>query len=172
VALLLLTLASAALLAPLPGCAGREAPQPAHPLVGQRFGFSLPDRQGQKVGPDQYAGRVVLVDLWATWCKPCALSLPIYAKIERELGPAGLTVLGVSIDEDDEILQAYLDEHPLPFPILRDPNQSLPARINAEAMPTLVLIGRSGLVAYVHSSFRQGDEQVVEAEVRRALAAR
>jgi peroxiredoxin len=139
--------------------------------VGQPFTFALPDLEGKIVRPDQFRGRVVLVDLWATWCKPCALSLPIYAKLARELGPAGLTVIGVSIDEDDETLRDYLTEHPLPFAILRDPEQSLPAQIKAEAMPTLVLMDRDGRIAYVHSSFREGEEVAIEQEIRRALEA-
>jgi thiol-disulfide isomerase/thioredoxin len=164
-------LALTMLLALLPSCGAASTTKPAHPLVGQPFTFALPDLAGKTVRPEQFRGRVVLVDLWATWCKPCALSLPIYAELSRELSPQGLTVVGISIDEDDEVLRGYLTAHPLPFPILRDPEQILPARIKAEAMPTLVLLGRDGRVVYVHSSFREGEEAVIEQEIRRALAA-
>ncbi|MBW2455142.1 MAG: TlpA family protein disulfide reductase [Deltaproteobacteria bacterium] len=157
-----------ALLVTLAAC-GAAQPSASHTRGLETLSFSLPNTQGQQVSPADFAGRVVLVDIWATWCKPCMLSLPFYADLHERYEAQGLTILGVNIDEEAGTLAEYLVEHPLPFTVLRDPQSSLPASLDVETMPTSVLIGRDGRVLYVHDGFDDGEQVEVEERVVAAL---
>lgn len=77
--------------------------------------------QGGEVDRESYRGRVVLVNFWATWCPPCVEEMPSLERLHRTLGPEGLVVLGVSIDEDGGALQDFVKRAGVTFPILRDP---------------------------------------------------
>lgn len=76
---------------------------------------------GEEVDRESYRGRVVLVNFWATWCPPCVEEMPSLERLHRTLGPEGLVVLGVSIDEDSGALQDFVKRAGVTFPILRDP---------------------------------------------------
>lgn len=145
------------------GSAGRAAPE--------RFDLALPDLSGKQVKLTDFAGQVVLVDLWATWCKPCEASMPFYAELQRRLGPRGFKVLAVSVDEDDADVTRWVEGRDLPFTILRDPGGSVPAQLAIDTMPTAVIVGRDGKVVQVHGGFVAGDEANLEARVSAALDA-
>src|SRR5262245_23567182 len=87
-ALSLLLLASA--------CATTKAP--AKLAVGDALEFELPNLEGARVSPKDMAGKVVLVDLWATWCKPCKVSLPFYSALYQQHEKEGFEVVAISVD--------------------------------------------------------------------------
>ena len=165
-----LGLATLGLSATLLGCAAaREAQSPEH--VPDRLAFALPDLRGKIVHPEDLRGQVVLVDLWATWCKPCKESLPFYAGLVRRYGKQGFAVLAISVDEDDEVVTAAVEKAKLPFTVLRDPRSTLPASLELQTMPTLLLLDRQGRVAFVHGGFEDGDDRLIEKQVRELVAA-
>jgi len=134
--------------------------------------FSLPNLAGAVLTPADYAGRVLLVDLWATWCKPCLESFPYYSELAERHREAGLTILAVSVDERVEDVRAFLEARPVPFEILLDPAGSLPSALDLKTMPTAVLVGRDGRVLHVHDGFREADKPDIERRIVEALAAR
>jgi cytochrome c biogenesis protein CcmG/thiol:disulfide interchange protein DsbE len=135
------------------------------------FELELPDVAGARRTLAEHRGKVVLLDLWATWCKPCEASLPFYARLAESLGPEGLVVLAVNIDQDDEEVRRFLARRPLPFVVLRDPQASVAQRLRIETMPTAAVIGRDGRLVRLHAGFLPEDEAVLEGELRAALAA-
>jgi cytochrome c biogenesis protein CcmG/thiol:disulfide interchange protein DsbE len=90
--------------------AGSEAP-----------GFRLPSLSGGEVDLASQRGKVVLVNFWATWCPPCVAEMPSLERLHRALGPVGLSVVTVSTDEDEAVLQRFVAEHSLTLPVLKDP---------------------------------------------------
>jgi thiol-disulfide isomerase/thioredoxin len=108
-----------------------------------------------------------LVDLWATWCVPCARSLPFYQQLAAG---TGLRVVAISIDAEDEPVRKWLLEHPVPFQILRDPNGVVAEQLGMQVMPTSFLIDSRGLIRGRHDGFRDEDKSAIEAEVRALLA--
>lgn len=137
----------------------------------EQLSFTLNDLSGKPVGTSDYSGRVVLVDFWATWCKPCESSFPFYSQLQKELGGEGLTILAISVDEKDSDVASFLERHPVSFQVLRDPEGSVAKTIDRaiETMPTAVLIGRDGRVRMVHAGFVSGDEAKLTQAVRQAL---
>jgi cytochrome c biogenesis protein CcmG/thiol:disulfide interchange protein DsbE len=70
---------------------------PEHPMAPS---FTLTDIFGQKLGLDQYRGKVILLDFWATWCGPCRLEIPGFIQLQKRYGSQGLQVIGLSEDSD------------------------------------------------------------------------
>jgi peroxiredoxin len=110
-----------------------------------------------------------LIDLWATWCVPCARALPFYARLAKE---TSLRVVAISIDADDAPVREWLLRNSLPFEILRDPDGEVAEQLGMIQMPTSFLIDASGRVRARHDGFREEEEPALEREVRALLAER
>lgn len=127
---------------------------------------ALVDLAGGKI-PDT-AGRVVLVDFWASWCAPCKASFPMMARLHQEFSSRGLLVVAVGIDEKPDAATAFWRKLNPPFTTLHDRTQSLVKRVGVPTMPTSYLIGRDGRVRFIHHGFH-GEK--TERELRKELAA-
>ena len=111
---------------------------------------------------DKYAGKVVLVDFWASWCEPCLRSFPWMNDLQRRHGDAGLVVVAVNLDRDRKLADAFLGKTPANFHLEFDAAGDLARRFGVQAMPTSFLIDRSGKVRIRHAGFR--DKQQAERE--------
>jgi cytochrome c biogenesis protein CcmG, thiol:disulfide interchange protein DsbE len=81
----------------------------------------LPTLEDGVVDLASFRGKVVVVNFWATWCPPCVEEMPSLEKLHRALGPEGLVVIGVSVDEDEAALRSFVQKVGVTFPTLRDP---------------------------------------------------
>lgn len=136
---------------------------PSERLQALAVGDSVPDFQRPLFGSaasaalSDYAGKVIYLDFWASWCGPCRQSLPALNRLYRELGERGFVVLAVNVDTYRDEALAFLQRHPVSYPVLRDADNTLPKRFAVKGMPTAFLIGRDGRVAHVHEGFRKSD---------------
>lgn len=122
--------------------------------------FSLKDLKGADVTMAQQAGKVVIVNFWATWCGPCKAEMPILMKLQQVHGPAGLVVLGVSMDEEGaSVITPWLqktkfvvDGKPtaMNFPILIGTPAVSTAFGEVEALPATFIIDRKGKIVERH----------------------
>lgn len=103
--------------------------------------------------PAGLSGRVLLIDIWASWCAPCKASFPALGALQRELEPAGLTILGVSVDEKKGAYEGFLKKQAPPFATVRDADHRFVKLIQAPKMPTSYLVDRKGVVRHVHEGF-------------------
>lgn len=99
------------------------------------------------------AGKVVLVDFWASWCTPCKASFPMMADLHREFAARGLLVAAIGVDEKPAAAVAFAKKLAPPFPALHDREQKLVRAVVVPTMPTSYLIGRDGRVRFVHQGF-------------------
>jgi thiol-disulfide isomerase/thioredoxin len=107
------------------------------------------------------AGRVVLVDFWATWCAPCKVSFPAYSILQKELGERGFTIVAVSVDKKPEEYAEFVKKLAPGFVTVRDAQQKLVTEVKVPGMPTCYLIDRKGVLREIHSSFH-GDATAKE----------
>lgn len=116
------------------------------------------------------AGKVTLVDFWASWCAPCKASFPAMAKLYHEDSGRGLQIVAISIDEKPAAATAFWKKMSPPFVALHDHTQKLVQEVVVPTMPTSYLVDRTGHVRYVHAGFH-GDLAEVQKEIDALLAA-
>ena len=107
------------------------------------------------------AGRVVMVDFWATWCAPCKASFPAYSVMQKEFGERGFTLVAVSVDKKSEEYAEFLKKFAPGFVTVRDAKQKLVNEVKVPGMPTCYLIDRKGVLRAIHSGYH-GDASVRE----------
>ncbi len=144
------------------------------PRAGSAPDFALRDLAGRTVRLSDHRGKVVLVNVWATWCVPCRVELPHLERLHRQYGPEGLVVLGVSIDgpESSAEVDPQARRYGLTFPVLLDEETRVVALYNPKkTAPFTVIVGRDGHVARRREGYHAGDEVEVEADIKSLLAA-
>jgi thiol-disulfide isomerase/thioredoxin len=103
--------------------------------------------------PDTLKGQVILLDFWASWCGPCQGSFQAMDALHKAYAGRGLTIVAVSVDEKREDAQRFAATAKTSFAIVRDAHHKLVAAADIRAMPTSILIDRSGKVRFVHAGF-------------------
>jgi thiol-disulfide isomerase/thioredoxin len=129
----------------------------------------LKTMDGQPLDWSKFKGKVVLVDIWATWCGPCIGEFPNMKSIYTQFKDKGFEIVGVSVDEEAAELQAFMQKDPLPWTVAIS---SDPAKIGFEtpvakdlgvtAIPFLVLVDRAGNVVGMHKRGKALEQAVAE----------
>ena len=117
---------------------GRRAPDVTAVRLGTTDSVSLREAA---------AGKVTLVNIWATWCIPCRAEMPAMEKLYRELGPRGFQILAVSIDEGSPAdVQSFITELGLSFDILHDRSGDIQRVYQTTGVPESFLLDRNGVI--------------------------
>ncbi len=124
-----------------------QAPAATSPAVD----FRLPSLDGPPVEAGDFSGRVLLVEFWATWCAPCRAQATILADLHAELAGGDVAFLAVSVGEDAQTVRDFVRESPFPYPVLLDPRDELSSQLGIFALPTVMVLDRSGRVAFFKS---------------------
>ena len=151
-------------------CAAPRSVERTSSKVGARLDLSAPDLAGREVNVGAQQGKVRVVDFWATWCEPCKESMPILDALARDLGPRGLAVYGVSIDEDRAQITQFLQRTPVSFPILWDKGAVRVQRFDVSYMPVTLIVDRSGVIRYVHQGWDSSRPRLERREIEGLLA--
>jgi cytochrome c biogenesis protein CcmG/thiol:disulfide interchange protein DsbE len=113
-------------------------------------------------------GSAVLIDFWATWCGPCRIEAPIVDRIARRWHDKGVVVVGVNEDTPDQgDPREFALAEGLSYPIARDPTGQAMRRFDADSLPTLVVVSRSGKVTAIRAGIT--DDAELERLLRQAL---
>jgi thiol-disulfide isomerase/thioredoxin len=128
------------------------------PVAGLAQAKILPDLaaeddHGTDVRLRSYAGHVLLVDFWASWCPPCKASFPALDALSRELTPRGVIVLAVNVDERRRDADAFLSEHPHTLTVLFDPKGTLPTALSVQGMPSSFVVDKAGHIRFTHMGY-------------------
>ncbi|CAN7298086.1 TlpA disulfide reductase family protein [Pseudoduganella sp. LjRoot289] len=124
---------------------------------------------GGAVRLDQYKGKLVYLDFWASWCGPCRHSFPWMNDMQAKYGAQGLQVVGINLDAKTDDARSFLAATPARFVIAFDPAGAAPRQYGIKGMPSSVLIGPDGRVLFEHSGFREADRVELEGRIRAAL---
>jgi thiol-disulfide isomerase/thioredoxin len=117
-----------------------------------------------------HRGEVVVVDFWASWCKPCRLELPWLATMQTRHGAAGLTVLTVNVDRDRAEADKLLASLGVNLPVVHDPEGKVAEAHKLEGMPTSLIYDRDGTLRATRVGFAPEDEAKFEALLVELLA--
>tara|TARA_B100000700_G_scaffold259198_1_gene293884 strand:+ start:448 stop:996 length:549 start_codon:yes stop_codon:yes gene_type:complete len=113
----------------------------------------------------------VLLDFWATWCKPCVKAMPKLQKVYDKYKDQGLTVVGVNEDgpRGQAKVKPFLRSKKLTFPIALDLDSSVANRMRVTAYPTTLLLDQDGMIVYRQAGFTSGQEAKLIAEIEQIL---
>jgi peroxiredoxin len=139
---------------------GVEAPAFELPRVGDAGQLRLAD----------LAGKVVLVNFWATWCKPCEDEMPAMERLYRSLGGSGFELVAISVDESEEPVVEFQKRLGLSFPIALDSDQVVASSYQTFRFPESLLIGRDGLVVERYVGSKDWDGAAYVARIRELLS--
>ena len=149
---------------------------PVKSILAAETGSAMPDcaltslADKQPYNLQQFKGKVVYVDFWASWCGPCAKSFPFMNELCRDLKDKGLQVIGVNLDELPADAQSFLAQFPANFTIAADHNEQCAKDFGVQAMPSTYLVDRNGTVRHVHFGFRAGEAKELRTLVEQLLA--
>lgn len=109
--------------------------------------WNLKDVSGRGWSADDFKGKVVVLDFWATWCPPCVREIPGNVALETKLGAQGLAIVGVSVDEAGAgTVRRFLDKHPVNYPVVLGSWEMASAFGVTDQIPTTVVIDRDGFI--------------------------
>ncbi len=119
---------------------------------------------------EQFRGRVVYLDFWASWCGPCKQSFPWMQTLTDTYERQGLTVIAVNLDMSRIDAERFLHQFNPTFDVRFDPQGRLAESYRVHVMPSSVLIDRHGVTRFTHEGFRPVDRAAYEAQVQLLLA--
>jgi thiol-disulfide isomerase/thioredoxin len=115
--------------------------------------WELKDLEGRQVKSSDFAGKVLILDFWATWCAPCRTEIPGFIELQKEYGDRGLVVVGVSLDEEGPAaIKRFMKELGINYPIVLG-EVGLMQDFGGTAIPTTVVIDRKGNIVARHVGF-------------------
>ncbi|HEX9799809.1 MAG TPA: TlpA disulfide reductase family protein [Thermoanaerobaculia bacterium] len=168
-----LAVLAGASLALLVTCGG-SARESASDVAGAAAAATIPDFElvslgGGTLHRDDFAGRIVLYEFWATWCAPCHIQVEILKELYPRARSAGVEFVAVASGEPEEIVRRWAAEHPLPYPSLLDPDERLSTALEVLGLPTLVVADAAGVIVWRQTSLT--DAETLVDVLRRAGAA-
>jgi cytochrome c biogenesis protein CcmG/thiol:disulfide interchange protein DsbE len=146
------------------GAASVPAAGGPHPPILTKF--RMPKLEGGETGPADFKGQVVVVDFWATWCGPCRIQAKLLEPLAAELAKDGVQFLAVSMGETKDTVARYVAEHPYGYPVLYDSEDRIATEAEIYALPTVMVIDRSGEVEYLQQGL--SDSPTIRQAVERA----
>ena len=111
--------------------------------------FHLENLEGGRIRLADYAGKVLVVDFWATWCGPCRLQAQILEELYEEVQGPSVEFLAISLGEPEDIVRAFVEKKPFPYPVAIDPEEVLGIGLQIYALPTVKEIYSAGRIDYL-----------------------
>ncbi|HXF94484.1 MAG TPA: TlpA disulfide reductase family protein [Gemmatimonadales bacterium] len=125
------------------------------------------------VSLERYRGKVVLLNVWATWCHPCRIEMPSMQRLHQRFAGTDFRVVAVSVDKDDEtVVEDFVREMGLTFDVLHDQSGRIQQLYQTTGVPESFVIDRHGVIVKKEIGARQWDGPVTETLIQRLLDAR
>jgi len=152
------------------------------PLVGKLApSFTLQDLSGKKISLENYKGKAVMINFWATWCGPCKIETPWLVELRNEYASRGFEILGISAEDDDladndvkgwakdkAAIASFVKQEHMSYPVLINGDSISNTYGGLEAMPTSFFVDRTGKVVAVQLGITSKDDMA--AKIQKTLA--
>jgi thiol-disulfide isomerase/thioredoxin len=133
-------------------------------IDSQAAAFSLQDLDSKPLALANYSGKVVLLNFWATWCTPCRGEIPQFIEYQNTLGPKGLQIVGISMDDDAKPVREFYQQFKMNYPVALGTTNLAESYGGVLGLPVTFLIGRDGKIAakYVGAADLNAMQQKIE----------
>lgn len=145
-------------------------------LLSQEIGKELPGFSGKTLNGENlslsdYKDKVILVDVWASWCGPCKQEFPFLIELYDKYSDKDFSILTVNIDEEKENVKKFIShlKKDVPFKIIFDPEGKIPTKFNIDAIPTVYILDKKGVVRYSHLGFMDSEKDKYKSEIETLL---
>ena len=108
--------------------------------------FKITTDSGKTVSVDNFGGKLLVLNFWASWCPPCVEETPSLEEFARELGPEGVVVVAVSIDRNESLYHRFIQRFGISFETARDPEANISSSYGTFQIPETYLIDQHGKV--------------------------
>lgn len=126
--------------------------------------------EGKSFDLASYAGKVVYLDFWASWCGPCLQSMPFMQSLQQTFQSKGLQVVTLNVDENPEDAKSFISQHGVNLPVVVDRSGECAGAFQVSAMPSSFLIDRQGRIRHVEAGFHLEDREAITRRVTALLA--
>ena len=134
------------------GIAGWQWYQGEEPAGERRPAFSLPDLDGDVRRISEWDGEIIVLNFWASWCKPCREEIPRFVELQKRFGDQGVQFLGVAIDRK-EAVAGFADEFDMNYPNLHGIQKGMDVQSmygnEAGTLPYTIVIDRDGFIRHI-----------------------
>jgi len=141
-------------------------PEEAKLAVDAIFALNLPDLGGHPQPVAQWRGKVLVVNYWASWCKPCVDEMPALSRMHGRFASRGVQFVGIGVDDADK-LAAFVAATPVSYPVLVASPADTPPGLQVKGLPFTVVIGRDGGIELTRLG--RIDEESLEPVLRRLV---
>lgn len=108
--------------------------------------FKVVSDDGKTFTPENFGGKVLVLNFWASWCPPCITETPSLEEFAKQFGPQGVVVLGISQDSKEPNYRKFIQRFGITFETARDPHADIAASYGTFQIPETYIIGRDGKV--------------------------
>lgn len=115
-----------------------------------------------KLALNDYKGKVVYLDFWASWCKPCKKSFPVLNDFHNKYQAQDFVVIAINLDENKHNALAFLKAHSVDYAVLYDQGAIVAEKYDVQAMPSSFFIDKKGVIRFAHQGYVESDNAKIQ----------
>ena len=132
--------------------------------------FNLPTQNSETVSLTSLKGKTVLVNFWASWCKPCRKEIPELVNIFKKYKDQGFEIVGINIDKEKQNATRFMKEFNINYTVAFDPQMNVINRYEAVGMPSSFIVDKNGMIREIVYGFSDKKKKIIETNISGLLA--